>query len=302
MDRLDELATFVRIVEEGSLVGAARKLRRSPPAVTRSLAALEARIGLRLLDRTTRRMVPTEAGRNLVEPRPRRAGRLRGGDAGEFRCAATRRAAHHRARAVRPPPHRADRDGFPRPLSRSRGRAGAGRPQSRPVRRGDRRRAAHRPAWPIRPCRRGRSAMCGGCGWRARPISKRRGTPRAPADLARSRGDPRHLARQHANGAFCRRSAQRRRPRLDGTAARRRRRDAACAAARDGRGIGPAPVLPGGRRARGRQAGAPAAGLGSGRRCPYISLTKGRAHRAPKIDAFLDFAGLRPPATALRRC
>jgi DNA-binding transcriptional LysR family regulator len=67
MDRLDELAIFVRIVEEGSLVGAARKLRRSPPAVTRALAGLEERIGLRLLDRTTRRMVPTEAGRGLLE-------------------------------------------------------------------------------------------------------------------------------------------------------------------------------------------------------------------------------------------
>ncbi len=67
MDRLDELATFVRIVEEGSLVGAARKLRRSPPAVTRALAALEERIGLRLVDRTTRRMMPTEAGRGLIE-------------------------------------------------------------------------------------------------------------------------------------------------------------------------------------------------------------------------------------------
>jgi DNA-binding transcriptional LysR family regulator len=67
MDRLDELATFVRIVEEGSLVSAARKLRRSPPAVTRALAALEQRIGLRLIDRTTRRMMPTEAGRSLLE-------------------------------------------------------------------------------------------------------------------------------------------------------------------------------------------------------------------------------------------
>src|SRR5260370_37892713 len=67
MDRLDEFAIFIRIVEEGSLVGAARKLRRSPPAVTRALAALEERIGLRLIDRTTRRMMPTEAGRSLLE-------------------------------------------------------------------------------------------------------------------------------------------------------------------------------------------------------------------------------------------
>ena len=67
MDRLDELAIFVAIVDEGSLAAAARKLRRSPPAVTRALAGLEERVGARLLERTTRRSRPTEAGRRLVE-------------------------------------------------------------------------------------------------------------------------------------------------------------------------------------------------------------------------------------------
>lgn len=67
MDRLDELAVFVRIVEEGSLVRAARRLRRSPPAITRALATLEDRIGVRLVDRTTRRLAPTEAGRALYD-------------------------------------------------------------------------------------------------------------------------------------------------------------------------------------------------------------------------------------------
>jgi DNA-binding transcriptional LysR family regulator len=67
MDRLDELATFVRIVEEGSLARAASRLRRSPPAVTRALAALEDRLGLRLIDRTTRRLAPTEAGRSFYD-------------------------------------------------------------------------------------------------------------------------------------------------------------------------------------------------------------------------------------------
>src|SRR5262249_43739715 len=67
MDRLDELAIFVRIVEEGSLARAAARLRRSPPAVTRALAALEGRIGLRLIDRTTRRLAPSEAGRALYD-------------------------------------------------------------------------------------------------------------------------------------------------------------------------------------------------------------------------------------------
>jgi DNA-binding transcriptional LysR family regulator len=67
MDRLDELAIFMAIIEAGSLVGASRRLQRSPPAVTRALSALEDRIGLRLVDRTTRRLAPTEAGSALAE-------------------------------------------------------------------------------------------------------------------------------------------------------------------------------------------------------------------------------------------
>lgn len=67
MDRLDELAIFVAILEEGSLAAAGRKLRHSPPAVTRALSALEERVGARLLERTTRRSRPTEAGKRLAD-------------------------------------------------------------------------------------------------------------------------------------------------------------------------------------------------------------------------------------------
>ncbi|MFC4171268.1 LysR family transcriptional regulator [Microvirga sp. GCM10011540] len=67
MDRLDELAVFIAILDAGSLTGAGRKLRRSPPSVTRSLAALEERVGARLVERSTRRLAPTEAGRQLAE-------------------------------------------------------------------------------------------------------------------------------------------------------------------------------------------------------------------------------------------
>jgi DNA-binding transcriptional LysR family regulator len=67
MDRLEELEIFTAILDAGSLAGAARKLRRSAPAVTRALAALEQRIGTRLVERTTRRLAPTEAGRRLGE-------------------------------------------------------------------------------------------------------------------------------------------------------------------------------------------------------------------------------------------
>jgi DNA-binding transcriptional LysR family regulator len=65
MDRLDELAVFVAILDAGSLAVAARRLRRSAPSVTRALAMLEARLGVRLIERTTRRLTPTEAGQRL---------------------------------------------------------------------------------------------------------------------------------------------------------------------------------------------------------------------------------------------
>lgn len=67
MDRLEELEIFTAILDAGSLAGAARKLRRSAPAVTRSLASLEQRLGVRLIERTTRRSAPTEAGQRLGE-------------------------------------------------------------------------------------------------------------------------------------------------------------------------------------------------------------------------------------------
>ena len=67
MDRIDELLVLVTVIEQGSLVAAARRLRRSPPAITRALSALEDRVGSRLVERTTRRISPTQAGRALAE-------------------------------------------------------------------------------------------------------------------------------------------------------------------------------------------------------------------------------------------
>jgi DNA-binding transcriptional LysR family regulator len=66
MDRIDELLVFATILDAGSLAAAARRLRRSPPAITRSLAALEARVGARLFQRTSRRLTPTAAARRLA--------------------------------------------------------------------------------------------------------------------------------------------------------------------------------------------------------------------------------------------
>jgi len=64
MDRFRELETFVAVVSAGSFVGAAAALRSSKAAVSRLVQDLEARLGARLLHRTTRRLSLTEAGRD----------------------------------------------------------------------------------------------------------------------------------------------------------------------------------------------------------------------------------------------
>src|SRR5580765_7145882 len=62
MDRIDGVAVFAEVAERGSFSAAARRLTRSPTAVTRAVAELEARLGVRLLNRTTRAVSLTEAG------------------------------------------------------------------------------------------------------------------------------------------------------------------------------------------------------------------------------------------------
>lgn len=66
MDRADQMAVFVEVAERGSFVQAARRLKRSPAAVTRGIAELETRLGVRLLNRTTRAVTLTEAGQGLL--------------------------------------------------------------------------------------------------------------------------------------------------------------------------------------------------------------------------------------------
>jgi DNA-binding transcriptional LysR family regulator len=70
MDRLDAMRVFVAVADTGGFAAAARLLSLSAPAVTRAIAALEERIGTRLLQRTTRVVRLTEAGaRYLVDCR-----------------------------------------------------------------------------------------------------------------------------------------------------------------------------------------------------------------------------------------
>ena len=62
MDRIDAMKIFVATLDEGSLAGAGRLLKRSPAAVSRAIAFLEAHVGVELLHRTTRRIRLSEAG------------------------------------------------------------------------------------------------------------------------------------------------------------------------------------------------------------------------------------------------
>lgn len=63
MDRFREMSSFVAVVEAGSFVAAGEVLRASKASVSRSVIELETRLGARLLQRTTRRISLTEAGR-----------------------------------------------------------------------------------------------------------------------------------------------------------------------------------------------------------------------------------------------
>lgn len=62
MDRIDAMRVFVTAIDEGSLAGASRRLKRSPTAVSRALGFLEAHVGVELLHRTTRSIRLSEAG------------------------------------------------------------------------------------------------------------------------------------------------------------------------------------------------------------------------------------------------
>ncbi|AZG11391.1 LysR family transcriptional regulator [Pigmentiphaga sp. H8] len=65
MDRWAEYEFFVRVVETGSLSKAAEALNFSTPSASRHLAALEKRLGARLVERSTRRLFVTEVGQNF---------------------------------------------------------------------------------------------------------------------------------------------------------------------------------------------------------------------------------------------
>jgi DNA-binding transcriptional LysR family regulator len=66
-DELADLTAFLAVAEERSFTRAAAKLGTSQSAISHTVRRLEARLGLRLLTRTTRSVAPTEAGEGLLE-------------------------------------------------------------------------------------------------------------------------------------------------------------------------------------------------------------------------------------------
>lgn len=67
MDRLTALTVFRRVAELNSFAEAGRRLGLSPAAISKNIAELEAHVGVRLINRTTRRMSLTEEGRLYLE-------------------------------------------------------------------------------------------------------------------------------------------------------------------------------------------------------------------------------------------
>jgi DNA-binding transcriptional LysR family regulator len=103
MNRFDDLAAFAAVVRERSFTRAAAQLGVSQSALSQTVRALERRLDLKLLNRTTRSVSPTEAGERLyqtvgprfadIEAELAMLGELRGRPAGTVRISATQHAA-----------------------------------------------------------------------------------------------------------------------------------------------------------------------------------------------------------------
>jgi len=145
-DQLQELSVFVRAAETGSFSKTAREFSLSQPSVSRMVASLEARLGVKLLLRTTRRVTPTDAGAVFLE-RTRRVL----GDLDEAAHAARGRqpprcAARRHVRRVRHPRSDSAPAGFPGASSAVESRVRHLRSDRRPGGRGGRHGAAPRPS------------------------------------------------------------------------------------------------------------------------------------------------------------
>lgn len=76
MDSMEAMKAFVKVAEASSFSEAARRLNVAPTVITRAVQMLEARVGLRLFNRTTRRVALTEAGERYLRTATRTLGEL----------------------------------------------------------------------------------------------------------------------------------------------------------------------------------------------------------------------------------
>lgn len=105
MENFNDLAAFVAVARHGSFTKAARQMGVSQSALSHTISALEKRLGIRLLTRTTRSVSPTEAGARLLQTAAPRLeeivqelaslSELRDRPAGTIRITAAEHAANH---------------------------------------------------------------------------------------------------------------------------------------------------------------------------------------------------------------
>ena len=175
MDRIEAMQAFVAVADLRGFAPAARKLGLSPSGVTRLIAALEDRLGARLLQRTTRQVTLTDAGSRYLE-RARRilADIEEAGGCHRGRAHPPRGAARHLgAGRVRPAACQRNRDRLPEALWRCRRRS-----PSCPIAWSTSSRTAsisrlESVICPTRRSWRAMSARCGGSWWPHQDISRR---------------------------------------------------------------------------------------------------------------------------------
>jgi DNA-binding transcriptional LysR family regulator len=68
MDRFTAMETFISVIETGSFSAGARRMKVGQPAVSKAIAQLESKLGVRLFVHSTRGLTPTEAGQRFYEP------------------------------------------------------------------------------------------------------------------------------------------------------------------------------------------------------------------------------------------
>ncbi|HEX7967959.1 MAG TPA: LysR family transcriptional regulator [Stellaceae bacterium] len=95
MDRIASMTAFTTVVASGSFAAAAQRLNMSPAMVTNHVRALEERLGARLLNRTTRKLSLTEAGKTYLDQATLILAQIEAADAGVSDLQATPRGTLH---------------------------------------------------------------------------------------------------------------------------------------------------------------------------------------------------------------